>query len=66
MDLTTKQFAQMHKEKANNIRQLCERGRIKGAYKIDGPSHGIWLIPKGSVITKYKRGRKEGWRKDGS
>jgi len=64
MDLTTKQYAALHKETPHNVRQLCERGRIVGSYKIDAPGQGMWLIPKESVITKHKRGRKVGWRKE--
>ena len=63
MDLTTKEFADIHRETTHNTRQLCERGKIIGAYKIDAPGQGMWLIPHDAVIVKLKRGRKIGWRK---
>ena len=63
--LTSEEFGKTLGLKAARIRQLCEGNRITGAKKIAG-GQGIWLIPSNAVVSTVKRGRPEGYRKDGS
>lgn len=63
--LTSSEFGKKAGLKPARIRQLCEGGRIEGIKKIPG-GQGVWLIPVNAVVSTVKRGRPEGYRKDGS
>lgn len=55
---TTREFAKISNKREANIRLLCQRGQIPQAFKISGPANGVWLIPKGAIITVSKGGAK--------
>jgi len=51
--ITVSQAAEIHQTSVRNIRNYCEKGRIKGAVKYGR----FWLLPLDFRISEVKLGR---------